>query len=59
MKRKKGILLSAVVETMVLAVLVLLFIKGIISINFFLVLAIIVGFLFSAAVLIIIKYTEP
>lgn len=59
MKRKKGIVLSAFLETMVLAILVLLFFKGIISFNLFIALSIVVGVIFSAAVLIIIKNTRP
>ena len=59
MKRKKGIVLSAFLETMVLAILVLFFFKGIISFNLFIALSIVVGVIFSAAVLIIIKNTRP
>ncbi len=59
MKRKKGIILSAFLETLVLAVLVLLFFEEIISFNVFIALALLVGFLFSTAVLLIIRNTEP
>lgn len=59
MKRKKGIILSALLETVVLAVLVALFFIGIISFNLFMALAIVVGVLFSTAVLIIIKNSKP
>lgn len=59
MKRKKGIILSALLETVVLAVLVALFFIGIISFNLFMALAIVVGVMFSTAVLIIIKNSKP
>ena len=59
MKRKKGIILSALLETVVLAVLVALFFIGIISFNLFMALAIVVGVLFSTAVLTIIKNSKP
>jgi hypothetical protein len=59
MKRKKGILLAAVVETLVLAILVLLFFTGSISLNLFIVLAVMAGILSSAAMLVIFRNTEP
>lgn len=59
MNRKKGIVLSAVLETMVLTVLILLFFTGVISLNLFIALAVVVGVLFSTAVLIIIKNSQP
>lgn len=59
MNRKKGIILSAFLETLVLAVLVFLFFSGVISFNLFIALAIVVGVLFSTAVLIIIKNSQP
>jgi hypothetical protein len=45
MKRKKGILLAAVVETFVLAILLLLFFTGSISLNLFIALAVLAGIL--------------
>lgn len=59
MKRKKGILLAAVVETFVLAILVLLFSTGSISLNLFIALAVVAGILSSAAMLVIFRNTEP
>ena len=59
MKRKKGILLVAFVETLVLAILVLLFFTGSISLNLFIVLAVMAGILSSAAMLVIFRNTEP
>lgn len=59
MNRKKGILLSAIVETLVLSILVALFVKECISFNLFIALALVVGVVFSTAVLIIIKKTNP
>ena len=59
MNRKKGIVLSAFLETLVLAVLVFLFFSGVISFNLFIALAIVVGVLFSTALLIIIKNSQP
>ena len=59
MNRKKGILLAAVVETLVLAILVLLFFTGSISLNLFIVLAVMAGILSSAAMLVIFRNTEP
>ena len=59
MNRKKCILLSAIVETLVLAILVVLFFTECISFNLFIALALVVGVVFSTAVLIIIKKTNP
>lgn len=59
MKRKKGILLAAVVETFVLAILVLLFSTGSISLNLFIALAVVAGILSSAAMFVIFRNTEP
>ena len=59
MKRKKGILLAALVETMVLAILVVLFFTGNISLNLFIALAVVAGLLSSAAILVIFRNTEP
>ena len=59
MNRKKGILLSAIVETLVLAILLVLFFTECISFNLFIALALVVGIVFSTAVLIIIKKTNP
>lgn len=59
MGRKKAIILSAVIESMVLAILLVLFFTGSISLNLFLALAVVVGILFSTAVLVIIKKTNP
>ena len=59
MKRKKGILLVAVVETFVLAILLLLFFTGTISLNLFIALAVVAGILSSAAMFVIFRNTEP
>ena len=59
MKRKKGILLVAFVETLVLAILLLLFFKGTISLNLFIALAVLAGILSSAAMWVIFRNTEP
>ena len=59
MKRKKGILLVAFVETFVLAILLLLFFKGTISLNLFIALAVLAGILSSAAMFVIFRNTEP
>ena len=59
MNRKKCILLSAFVETLVLAILLVLFFTECISFNLFIALALVVGIVFSTAVLIIIKKTNP
>jgi len=59
MKRKKGILLAAVVETFVLAILLLLFFTGTISLNLFIALAVLAGILSSAAMFVIFRNTEP
>lgn len=59
MKRKKGILLAAVVETFVLAILLLLFFTGSISLNLFIALAVVAGILSSAAMFVIFRNTEP
>ena len=59
MKRKKGILLVAFVETLVLAFLLLLFFKGTISLNLFIALAVLAGILSSAAMFVIFRNTEP
>ena len=59
MNRKKCILLSAFVETLVLALLLVQFFTECISLNLFIALAFVVGLVFSTAVLIIIKKTNP
>lgn len=59
MKRKKGILLVAFVETLVLAILLLLFFTGTISLNLFIALAVLAGILSSAAMFVIFRNTEP
>ena len=59
MKRKKGILLAAFVETFVLAILLLLFFTGSISLNLFIALAVLAGILSSAAMFVIFRNTEP
>ena len=59
MKRKKGIILSALVESLFLALLLVLFFTGIISLNLFIALAVVVGLLFSTAVLLIVRKCEP
>ena len=51
--------MSAIVETLVLSILVALFVKECISFNLFIALALVVGVVFSTAVLIIIKKTNP
>ena len=58
MKRKKGILLVAFVETLVLAILLLLFFTGSISLNLFIALAVLAGILSSAAMFVIFGNTE-
>ena len=59
MKRKKGILLVAFVETLVLAIMLLLFFKGTISLNLFIALAVLAGILSSAAMWVIFRNTQP
>ena len=59
MSRKKGIILSAIVETVALAILIALFFKGVISLELHLVLCVLVGILFSVAIFFIIKNTKP
>lgn len=59
MNRKKAILLAAIVETLVLAILVGLFYTGSMSFNLFIALAVMVGIVFSAVVLVIIKKINP
>lgn len=59
MKRKKGFLLAAVVETFALAILVLLFFTGSISLNLFIALAVLAGILSSAAMFVIFRNTQP
>ena len=59
MKRKKGLLLIALVETLVLAILVLLFFTGKISLNLFIALAVVAGILSSAAMFVIFRNTRP
>lgn len=51
--------MSAIIETLVLAILLVLFYTGCISLNLFIALAVVVGLVFSAAVLVIIKKTNP
>ena len=51
--------MSAFVETLVLAILLVLFFTECISLNLFIALAFVVGLVFSTAVLIIIKKTNP
>lgn len=59
MKRKKGILLVAFVETLVLAILLLLFFTGSISLNLFIALAVVAGILSSADMFVIFRNTRP
>ena len=59
MRRKKAIMLSAFIEALVLGLLLVLFFTGIVSLNLFIALAVLVGLLSSAAVMVIIKKTEP
>lgn len=59
MKRKKGLLLIALVETLVLAILVLLFFSGSISLNLFIALAVVAGILSSVAMFVIFRSTRP
>ena len=58
-KRKKGILLVSIFESIALAILMVLFLSEIISFNLFLALAIVVGVVASTAILLVIKNTEP
>ena len=59
MRRKKAIMLSAFIEALVLGLLLVLFFTGVVSLNLFIALAVLVGLLSSAAVMVIIKKTEP
>lgn len=59
MKRKKAIMLSAFIEALVLGLLLVLYFTGLVSLNLFIALAVLVGLLSSTAVMIIIKKTEP
>ena len=59
MRRKKAIMLSALIEALVLGLLLVLFFTGIVSLNLFIALAVLVWLLSSAAVMVIIKKTEP
>jgi len=59
MNRKKAIVVSALVETVVLGTLITLFLKGVMSIELFLGFAVLVGIVFSLAVMLIFKHTEP
>ena len=52
-------MLAAFVETLVLAILLLLFFTGSISLNLFIALAVVAGILSSAAMLVIFRNTEP
>ena len=59
MKRKKGLALSALIETLILAILLVLFYTGSISLNLFLALAVVVGLISTFVVMVIIRKTEP
>lgn len=59
MRRKKAIMLSALIEALVLGLLLVLFFTGVVTLNLFIALAVLVGLLSSAAVMVIIKKTEP
>ena len=59
MRRKKAIMLSALIEALVLGLLLVLFFTGVVSLNLFIALAVLVGLLSSAAVMVIIKKVEP
>jgi hypothetical protein len=59
MGRKKGIILTAFVESLILGLLVVLFCTETISLNLFLILIVLAGILSSTALLLIIKNTEP
>ena len=59
MRRKTAIMLSALIEALVLGLLLVLFFTGVVSLNLFIALAVLVGLLSSAAVMVIIKKTEP
>lgn len=59
MRRKKAIMLSALIEALVLGLLLVLFFTGVVSLNLFIALAVLVGLLSSAAVMVIIKKIEP
>ena len=52
-------MLSALIEALILGLLLVLFLTGVVSLNLFIVLAILVGLLSSTAVMVIIKKTEP
>lgn len=59
MGRKKGIILTAFVESLILGLLVVLFCTETISLNLFLILIVLAGILSSTVLLLIIKNTEP
>ena len=59
MRRKKAIMLSALIEALVLGLLLVLFFTGVVSLNLFIALAVLVGLLSSAVVMVIIKKVEP
>ena len=59
MKRKKGLALSALIETLILAILLVLFYTGSISLNLFIALAVVVGLISTFVVMVIIRKTEP
>ena len=52
-------MLSAFIEALVLGLLLVLYFTGLVSLNLFIALAVLVGLLSSTAVMIIIKKTEP
>ena len=52
-------MLSALIEALVLGLLLVLFFTGVVSLNLFIALAVLVGLLSSAAVMVIIKKVEP
>lgn len=59
MGRKKGIILTAFVESLILGLLVVLFLTETISLNLFIILIVAASILSSTALLLIIKNTEP
>lgn len=52
-------MLSAFIETLALGFLLVLFFTGVVSLNLFIALAVLVGLLSTTAMMIIIRKTEP
>lgn len=51
--------MSALIETLILAILLVLFYTGSISLNLFIALAVVVGLISTFVVMVIIRKTEP